>query len=167
MKRIDFYKKKMVLHIEMLEAIQELFEKVGFDEITFGENDRQCWVIISENGCDSTQEVQVRKVHCIDGEVGVLLEGRDRWISCQHAGKVVTDCLDDLYDAVYDVISDITHVYYACELNEKGIPTGKVVKEIMRLEDAEKMVEQRIRMFGKDFVYRDFNTALLHAQYKS
>lgn len=165
MKRIDFYAKKKLLHMEMLEAIVALFEKTGgIEEIDFipeGEWQRNVYVILSPDGADSTQEVRVHKVRCIEGEVEVLPYGQDNWVSCEFAGDVVTDTLDDLYDEVYNEVADLNHVYYVCELDEKGIPTGKVTKETWRLEYAEHVKEQR------GFIYNDLETARLHAQYKS
>ena len=101
----------------------------------------------------------VKKVRCVDGDVFILPFGRDMWVSCEHAGKVVTDTLDDLYEAVYDTVADLNHVYYVCELDENGKPTGKVTKEKWRLEYAENMMEQR------GFIYNDYETAVLHAQH--
>lgn len=164
MKRIDFYQKKKDLHNEMLEAIVALFEKMSIDEFDFlpeGEWQRNCFVIISTDGSESTREVLIHKVKCEDGEIYILPFGDDFWIPCEHAGKVVTDTLDELYEAVYDAVGDLLHVYYVCELDENGVPTGKVKKETWRLEYAENIKEQR------GFIYNDFDTAMLHAQYKS
>lgn len=162
MERIDFYQKKKDLHNEMLEAIVALFEKTSITEFDFLPDDgwqRNCFVILSTDGADSTEEVLVKKVRCEDGDVLILPFGLDMWVSCEHAGKVVTDTLDDLYDAVYDAVADINCVYYVCELDENGKPTGKVTKEKWRLEYAENMMEQR------GFIYNDYETAVLHAQY--
>ena len=160
MKRIDFYKKKKALHNKMLEAIATLFDKVGFDEIDFmpdGELNRNCWIIVSSGGADSTYEERVRKVRCINGWVEVMLKGCDEWISCEWGGDIVADSLDDLYDTVYDAIGDINHVYYVCELDESGKPTGSVKKETWRLEYAERMKEER------GYIYNAYQTALMHA----
>ena len=162
MERIDFYEKKKALHNEMLEAIVALFEKTSITEFDFLPDDgwqRNCFVILSTDGADSTREVMVRKVKYEDGEIYILPLDEDFWLPCEHAGKVVTDTLDDLYEAVYDAVADLNHVYYVCELDENGIPTGKVTKETWRLEHAENMMEQR------GFIYNDFETAMLHAQY--
>lgn len=163
MKKIDFYEKKKALHNEMLEAIVALFEKTSITEFDFLPNDggwqRNCFVILSTDGVESTEEVLVKKVRCVDGDVFILPFGRDMWVSCEHAGKVVTDTLDDLYEAVYDTVADLNHVYYVCELDENGKPTGKVTKEKWRLEYAENMMEQR------GFIYNDYETAVLHAQH--
>lgn len=165
MKRIDFYAKKKLLHMEILEAIVKLFEKTaGIDEIDFipeGEWQRNVYIILSTEGADSTQEVRVHKVRCIDGGVEVLPYGQENWVSCEFAGDVVTDTLNDLYDGVYNEVSDINNVYYVCELDENGIPTGKVTKETWRLEYADNVKEKR------GFIYNDFETAVLHAQYKN
>lgn len=166
MKKIDFYEKKKALHLEMLEAIVALFEKAGFDEIDFlpeGEWQRNAYVLYCPDGAYSIQEFQVWKVRCRDGVVEVLAEGDEdeHWISCEHAGDIMTDSLDSLYEAVYDEVADLNHVYYVCELDESGKPTGKVTKETWRLEYAENMMEQR------GFIYNEYETALLHAQYKS
>jgi len=165
MKRIDFYEKKKALHNEMLEAIVALFEKTSITEFDFLPDDggwqRNCFVILSTDGADSTREVLVRKVKYEDGEIYILPFDEDFWLPCEHAGKVVTDTLDDLYDAVYDMVADLNHVYYVCELDENGIPTGNVTKETWRLEYAENQMESR------GFIYNDMETALLHAQYKS
>lgn len=163
MKRIDFYEKKKALHLKMLEAIVALFEKTSITEFDFLPDDggwqRNCFVILSTDGADSTEEVLVKKVRCEDGDVFILPFGWDMWVPCEHAGKVVTDTLDDLYEAVYEEVTDLNFVYYVCELDENGKPTGKVTKETWRLEHAENMMEQR------GFIYNDFQTALLHAQY--
>lgn len=163
MKKIDFYQKKKDLHNEMLEAIVALFEKTSITEFNFLPDDggwqRNCFVILSTDGADSTREVLVRKVKYEDGEIYILPFDEDLWLPCEHAGHVVTDTLDDLYEAVYDAVADINHVYYVCELDEHGKPTGKVTKETWRLEHAENMMEQR------GFIYNDFETAMLHAQY--
>lgn len=163
MKKIDFYEKKKALHNEMLESIVALFEKTSITEFDFLPNDggwqRNCFVILSTDGVESTEEVLVKKVRCVDGDVFILPFGRDMWVSCEHAGKVVTDTLDDLYEAVYDTVADLNHVYYVCELDENGKPTGKVTKEKCRLEYAENMMEQR------GFIYNDYETAVLHAQH--
>lgn len=163
MKKIDFYEKKKALHNEMLEAIVSLFEKTRITEFDFLPNDggwqRNCFVILSTDGVESTEEVLVKKVRCVDGDVFILPFGRDMWVSCEHAGKVVTDTLDDLYEAVYDTVADINHVYYVCELDENCKPTGKVTKEKWRLEYSENMMEQR------GFIYNDYETAVLHAQH--
>lgn len=147
----------------MLEAIVSLFEKTSITEFDFLPNDggwqRNCFVILSTDEVESTEEVLVKKVRCVDGDVFILPFGRDMWVSCEHAGKVVTDTLDDLYEAVYDTVDDINHVYYVCELDENGKPTGKVTKEKWRLEYAENMMEQR------GFIYNDYETAVLHAQH--
>lgn len=165
MKRIDFYAKKKALHQEMLEGIVELFHKTGgIEEIDFipeGEWQRNVYVIVSPDGAESTSEVRIHKVRCIDDEVAILPFGQDNWITCEFAGDVVTDSLDDLYDEVYNEVADLNHVYYVCELDGKGIPTGKVTKETWRLEYAEHQKEQR------GFIYNDLETARLHAQYKS
>jgi len=163
MKKIDFYRKKKDLHNEMLEAIVALFDKTSIDEFDFLPDDggwqRICFVILSDDGAGSTREVLVHKVKCVDGEIYILPFDEVRWVPCEHAGKVVTDTLDDLYDAVYEAVGDLLHVYYVCELDENGKPTGKVTKETWRLEYAENMMEQR------GFIFNDFETALLHAQY--
>ena len=162
MERIDFYRKKKNLHNEMLDAIVELFNKTSITEFDFLPDDGfqiNCFVIISTDGADSTEEVLVKKVRCEDGDLLILPFGWDMWVSCEHSGKVVTDTLDDLYDAVYEAVADINFVYYVCELDENGKPTGKVTKEMWRLEYAENMMEQR------GFIYNDFETAILHAQY--
>lgn len=164
MKKIDFYEKKKALHLEMLEAIVALFEKAGFDEIDFlpeGELQRNAYVLYCPDGAYSIQEFRVWKVRCKDGLIEVLAEGDEdeHWISCEHAGDIMTDSLDSLYEAVYDEVADLNHVYYVCELDEHGKPTGKVTKETWRLEYAENMMEQR------GFIYNDFETAMLHAQY--
>ena len=165
MKKIDFYQKKKDLHNEILEAIVALFEKTSITEFNFLPDDggwqRNCFVILSTDGADSTREVLVRKVKYEDGEIYILPFDEDFWLPCEHAGKVVTDTLDDLYDAVYDMVADLNHVYYVCELDENGIPTGNVTKETWRLEYAENQMESR------GFIYNDMETALLHAQYKS
>ena len=103
------------------------------------------------------------KVRYDEGIIEIIIEDDedDNWISCQHAGDIMTDSLDSLYDAIYDFVSDLNHVYYVCELDEKGIPTGKVTKETWRLEYAERMMEYR------GFIYNDMETAILHAQHKS
>lgn len=164
MKKIDFYEKKKALHNEMLEAMKELFAKTSIDEFDFmpddGDWQRNCFVTLCPNGADRTREVLVRKVKCMDGEIYILPYGGDMWISCEHAGDVVTCTLDDVYDALYGAVGDINHVYYVCELDENGKPTGKVTKETWRLEYAESMIESR------GFIYNDFETALLHAQYE-
>lgn len=162
MERIDFYEKKKALHNEMLEAIVDLFEKTSITEFDFLPDDgwqRNCFVILSTDGADSTREVMVRKVKYEDGEIYILPLDEDFWLPCEHAGKVVTDTLDDLYEAVYDTVADLNHVFYVCELDEHGKPTGRVTKETWRLEHAENMMEQR------GFIYNDFETAMLHAQY--
>lgn len=162
MERIDFYEKKKALHNEMLEAIVALFEKTSITEFDFLPDDgwqRNCFVILSTDGADSTREVMVRKVKYEDGEIYILPLDEDFWLPCEHAGKVVTDTLDDLYEAVYDTVADLNHVFYVCELDEHGKPTGRVTKETWRLEHAENMMEQR------GFIYNDFETAMLHAQH--
>lgn len=166
MKKIDFYEKKKALHLEMLEAIVALFEKAGFDEIDLlpdGEWQRNAYVLYCPDGAYSIQEFRVWKVRCREGIVEVLAEGDEdeHWISCEHAGDIMTDSLDSLYEAVYDEVADLNHVYYICELDESGKPTGKVTKETWRLEYAESQMESR------GFIYNDYETALLHAQYKS
>lgn len=165
MEWIDFYKKKKDLHNEMLEAIVALFEKTSITEFDFLPDDggwqRNCFVILSTDGAESTEEVLVKKVRYEDGEICILPFGSDWWVPCEHAGKVVTDTLDDLYDAVYEEVGDLLHVYYVCELDENGKPTGKVTKETWRLEYAENQMESR------GFIYKDFETAAMHAQYKS
>lgn len=163
MERIDFYRKKKDLHNEMLKAIVDIFNKTSITEFEFLPDDggwqRNCFVILSMDGAYSTEEVLVKKVRCEDGDVQIMPLGLDMWISCEHAGKVVTDTLDDLYDAVYDAVADIKFVYYVCELDENGKPNGNVTIENWRLEYAENMMEQR------GFIYNDFQTAMLHAQY--
>lgn len=162
MERIDFYEKKKALHNEMLEAIVALFEKTSITEFDFLPDDgwqRNCFIMLSTDGADSTREVMVRKVKYEDGEIYILPLDEDFWLHCEHAGKVVTDTLDDLYEAVYDTVADLNHVFYVCELDEHGKPTGRVTKETWRLEHAENMMEQR------GFIYNDFETAMLHAQY--
>lgn len=103
----------------------------------------------------------MHKVRCVDGLIEVLAEGDEdeHWISCEHAGDIMTDSLDSLYEAVYDAVADINFVYYVCELDENGKPNGKVTKEKLRLEYAENMMKER------GFIYHDFDTALLHSQY--
>lgn len=162
MKRIDFYEKKKALHNEMLEAIVALFSKGGFDEIDLcpeGEWQQNAYVILSPDGAESTYERQVKKVKVEDDEVFVTLIDHEWWISCEHAGMVVTDSLETLYDAVYDWVGDLNFVYYVCELDENGKPTGNVNKEKWRLGYAENMMEER------GFIFNDYETALLHAQY--
>lgn len=166
MKKIDFYEKKKALHLEMLEAIVALFEKAGFDEIDFlpeGEWQRNAYVLYCPDGAYSIQEFRVWKVRCKDGLIEVLAEGDEdeHWISCEHAGDIMTNSIDSLYEAVYDEVGDLNHVYYVCELDENGKPTGKVTKETWRLEYAESQMESR------GFIYNDLQTAQLHAQYKS
>ena len=164
MKRIDYYVRKKRLHEEQLGAILYLFDKAGISEIDFlpeGEWQRNCFVIITNGEADTTREVLISKVRVEEGEIYILPFGEEMWIPCEHAGKVVSATLDDLYDAVYDFVADLNHVYYVCELDEKGIPTGKVTKETWRLEYAESQIESR------GFIYNDYETALLHAQYKS
>lgn len=167
MKRIDFYQKKKDLHNEMLEAIVALFEKAGMDEIDLrpeGEWQYNAYVLYCPDGAYSIQEFRVRKVRNFDGMIEVIAEDDekgDTWISCEHAGDIMTDSLDSLYDAVFDYVGDLNHVYYVCELDENGKPTGKVTKETWRLEYAENMMESR------GFIYNDQETARLHVQYKS
>ena len=164
MERIDFYRKKKDLHNEMLQAIVALFDKAGLDEIDFmpeGEWQRNAYVLYCPDGAYSIQEFQVHKVRCVDGLIEVLAEDDEdeHWISCEHAGDIMTDSLDSLYEAVYDAVADINFVYYVCELDEDGNPTGKVTKETWRLEYADNMIESR------GFIYHDLDTALLNAQY--
>lgn len=161
MKKIDFYQKKKDLHNEMLEAIVALFEKASITEFNFLPDDgwkRNCFITLSTDGAYSTREVQVRKVKYEDGGIYILPFDEDLWIPCEHAGYVVTATLDELYEAVYDAVADLNHVYYVCELDEHCKPTGKVTKETWRLEYAENMMKQR------GFIYNDFETAMLHAQ---
>lgn len=162
MKKIDFYEKKKALHNEMLEAMKELFAKTSIDEFDFLPDDggwqRNCFVTLCPDGADSTREVLVRKVKCMDDEIYILPYGEDSWVPCEHADDVVTCTLDDVYDALYDTVGDIIRTYYVCELDENGKPTGKVTKEVWRLEYAENMMEQR------GFIYNDCETALRHAQ---
>ena len=163
MKRIDFYRKKKDLHNEMLQAIVALFDKSGFDEIDFmpeGEWQRNAYVLYCPDGAYSIQEFQVHKVRFVNGLIEVLAEGDEdeHWISCEHAGDIMTDSLDSLYEAVYDAVADINFVYYVCELDENGKPNGKVTKETWRLEYAESQME------SGGFIYNDFETAMLHAQ---
>jgi hypothetical protein len=171
MKRIDFYEKKKALHNEMLEAIVALFEKTSITEIDFMPDDggwqRNCFVIISTDGVESTEEVMVKKVRCEDGDVFILPFGRDMWVSCEHAGRVVTATLDDLYDAVYDVVGDLNFVYYVCDLDDNGKPNGITCKRTWRLEYAENFKKERIAKYGKSYVFNNRETALLHARYKS
>lgn len=162
MKRIDFYQKKKALHEEMLGAIVCQFGRASIDEIDFmpeGEWQRNCYVVISQDGAESTREEQVRKIRFNDGCVEIMLVGEDDWISCEFAGDVVSCTLDDLYDAVADFFDDLNFVYYVCDLDENGKPTGKVSKETWRLGYADMMKEQR------GHIYNDLQTALLHAQY--
>ena len=164
MKRIDYYVRKKRLHEEQLGAILYLFDKAGISEIDFMSEDewqQNCFAIITNGEADTTREVRIRKVKVEEGEIYILPVDEEKWISCEHTGKVVTATLDDLYDAVYDYVADLHHVYYVCELDENGKPTGKVTKETWRLEYAENMMEQR------SFIYKDMETALLHAQRKS
>ena len=107
MKRIDFYEKKKVLHNEMIDAIVSLFEESRLEEINFMPAwgyQTPCWVIVSSGGADTTYEECVAKVRCSNRNVDVLLKGCDEWISCEHGGDIVTDSIDDLYEAVYNVI---------------------------------------------------------------
>lgn len=141
----------------------DLLEKTSITEFDFLPDDggwqRYIFVTLSTDGSDSTEEVLVKKVKCEDSDVLIMPFGWDMWVSCEHAGKVVTDTLDDLYDAVYEAVADLNFVYYVCELDKNGKPTGKVTKETWRLEHAENMMEQR------GFIYNDFKTAMLHAKY--
>lgn len=105
MERIDFYKKKKDIHIEMLEAIINLFKESGITEIDFeSDGNQSAYVILSPDGASSTYETLVQKVKCENEEVYVTTEDYDNWLSCRHAGLVVTGTLSDLYDAVFDYI---------------------------------------------------------------
>lgn len=104
MKRIDFYNKKKAIHNEMLEAIANLFKEADITEIDFTSGERNPYIILSPDGASSTYEALVTKVRCKDGSISVMVEDYDRWISCRHAGCVVTGTIDDLYDAVFDYV---------------------------------------------------------------
>lgn len=105
MKRIDFYNMKKALHNEMLEAIVNLFKESGITEIDFeGDGNQSAYVILSPDGASSTYETLVQKVKCENEQVYVTTEDYDSWLSCRHAGMVVTGTLSDLYDAVFDYI---------------------------------------------------------------
>lgn len=107
MKRIDFYNKKKSLHNEMLEAISNLFKEAGITDIDLTSGEYFPYVILSPDGASSTYETLVKKVKYNDGHISIMVEDYDRWISCRHAGCVVTGTLDDLYDAVFDYVTDL------------------------------------------------------------
>lgn len=106
MRRIDFYEKKKAIHNEMLEAIASLFKEADITEIDFTSGERNPYITLSPDGASSTYEALVTKVRCKDGHISVMVEDYDRWISCRHAGCVVTGTIDDLYDAVFDYVEN-------------------------------------------------------------
>lgn len=111
MKRIDFYQQKRELHFEMLEAIVDLFKKAGIDEIELFENGEcryLCYAMYCPYGADSIRELRVSKVRCNERLVEVMFEDdEDNWVSCEHAGEIVTASIDEVYGAVYDYVSDL------------------------------------------------------------
>ncbi len=108
MKRIDFYEKKKTLHNEMLKAIVALFDNAEKNEIDLTGTPHNAWVVLAPDGCESTIETSVEKVKCEYGMVFIEVGCWDDygWISCEHAGIVLMDTLDTLYDAVFDYFSE-------------------------------------------------------------
>lgn len=104
-KHKDFYNMRKRLHMEQLGAILYLFEFYKIKEIDFmplGEFQSHCFVILSRDGAQSTEEVKVSQVKCENGMVFVRPFAEEGWVSCEFAGPVVTGTLDDLYENVYN-----------------------------------------------------------------
>ena len=164
MKRIDFYQKRKSLHNEMIEGIVALFEKAGIKEIDLCPDDEwqyNAYVLYCPDGADSIREFRVAKVRCNGGLIEVIAEGdeSDNWISCEHAGDIMTCSLDGLYDAVYDYVSDINRTYYECELDRNGKPTGEVIEKTYRIEYAENHMRERGNRYGRSYLYKSRATA--------
>ncbi len=144
MKKIDFTMRKELLHEEMLTSIEDLFEKARVEEIEILTEDggwqRTCYVSVCRDGVDSIEEVLVKKCKCVDGEIFIQPRGDDEWILCSLYSDVITCSLDDLYEAIYDIIADINRDYYVCDTDLSGNPTGNIKKVTWRIEYAEQMI---------------------------
>ena len=67
-KKIDFYKMKRELHYKMVDAITALLKTHGLTEFDLLESDADhAFIIVSTDGAESTQEIEVQKVFLKDG----------------------------------------------------------------------------------------------------
>ena len=102
MKKIDFYEKQKTLHNTIQKAIVALFDDAGVSEVSLNDNENKTWVVISLDGAESTQELEVTSVKCEYGLVFVWIAMYNVWAACNFAGVVSTDSLVNVYNSVYD-----------------------------------------------------------------
>ena len=107
-KKIDFYKMKRELHYKMVEAITTLLKRHGLAEFDLLASDADhAFIIVSSDGAESTQEIEVQKVFLKDGSLFAvsLDEGwidRDIYLGCP--SPVMHASLADLYETLYDYL---------------------------------------------------------------
>ena len=107
-KKIDFYKMKRELHYKMVDAITALLKTHGLMEFDLLESDADhAFIIVSTDGAESTQEIEVQKVFLKDGALfaNSLDEGWiDKDIYLGSPSSVIHCSLADLYETLYDYL---------------------------------------------------------------
>ena len=111
-KKIDFYKMKRELHYKMVDAITSLLKTHGLTVFDLLESDADhAFIIVSPDGAESTQEIEVQKVF----QKVFLKEGSlfatsldegwlDKDIYLGSPSSVVYCSLADLYETLYDYL---------------------------------------------------------------
>ena len=107
-KKIDFYKMKRELHYKMVDAITSLLKKHGLTEFDLLASDADhAFIIVSPDGAESTQEIEVQKVFLKDDALfaNSLDEGWiDKDIYLGNPSSVLHCSLADLYESLYDYL---------------------------------------------------------------
>lgn len=97
---IDFYKKREVLHNEIVDAIKDLMQSHNITEIDFRDYETDDAYICNATLAPAVEEV-VAKVRLNDGLVEVMTtdsEDYDRWLD------ITDDCLLASGSMIYDVL---------------------------------------------------------------
>ena len=107
-KKIDFYKMKRELHYMMVDAITTLLKAHGLTEFDLLASDADhAFIIVSPDGAESTQEIEVQKVFLKEGFLFAtsLDEGWiDKDIYLGSPSPVMHASLADLYETLYDYL---------------------------------------------------------------
>ena len=107
-KKIDFYKMKRELHYMMVDAITAILKRLGLAEFDLLASDADhAFIIVSSDGAESTQEIEVQKVFLKDGSLfaASLDEGWiDKDIYLGSPSSVLHCSLADLYETLYDYL---------------------------------------------------------------
>ena len=106
MERIDFYEKKEALHKEMLSYIREAVQIAGgsiSSKHTIG------YIIISPDGCETTQELAIDEIKIEDGILRFHdTNAYDESNAWHDSFEILSCCTTQICDTVYEIIERLS-----------------------------------------------------------